>query len=76
MKKTLIFALTVILLLSLSGCLGNDAQNNGKLPNDSPKNSSGNQSSSSNATKQSPGDTKSSSTDLSKSNGEEYPHGG
>lgn len=74
MKKTLIFALTIILLLSLSGCLSNDAQNNGKLPNDSPKNSSGNQNSSNNATKQSQGEGKSSDADLSKSNGEEYPH--
>ncbi|MDD7513508.1 MAG: hypothetical protein PUK14_06460 [Clostridiales bacterium] len=74
MKKTLILAITLILLLSLSGCLGNDTQNNGKLPNDSLKKVSDKQKSSSNATKQSPEDGKSSDTDLSKSNGEEYPH--
>ena len=74
MKKALILALTLILLLSLSGCLGNDTQNNGNLTNDSLKKATENQNSSSNETKQSPGDGKSSNTDLSKSNGEEYPH--
>lgn len=73
MKKALILALTLILLLSLSGCLGNDTQNNGNLTNDSLKKASENQNSSSNETKQSPGKGKSSNTDLSKSNGEEYP---
>ena len=74
MKKTLIFALTFVLLISLSGCLGNDAQNNGKLPSDSLKKASDTQNSSGDATKQSSDANGSSGADLSKGNGEEYPY--
>lgn len=74
MKKTLIFALIFVLLISLSGCLGNDTQNNGKLTNDSLKKASDNQNSSADATKQPSDANGSSDTDLSKSNGDEYPH--
>ena len=74
MKKTLLLTLAVILLISLSGCAGNDAQNNGKLPKDSLKTASDNQNSSSNTTKKSIDGSNSSDTDFSKSNGEEYPH--
>lgn len=68
MKRALITFLIFILLISITACGSNDKQKNSKLPSTDPNNSS------ENSTKQSSSDKGLSGTDLSKSNGEEYPY--